>query len=136
MAALLDGTMIFLGLGIFLVIFEVLGGPFPWTKENIVVWMGVAGLIAMFYGFVWALCGRETAGMSWTDLRLINFNGFPPDGKSRALRLIGCWLSYCSGLIGILWALVDEENLTWHDHMSKTFPTLRETHGTLFRQRG
>jgi hypothetical protein len=23
-----------------------------------------------------------------------------------------------------VWALVDEESLTWHDHISKTFPTL------------
>jgi uncharacterized RDD family membrane protein YckC len=135
MAAFLDGSMIFLGLGIFLVIFEVFGGPFPWTKENIMVCLGAVGLIFMLYGFVWALCGRETAGMTWTDLRVINFNGFPPDGKSRALRLIGCWLSFCSGLIGILWALVDEESLTWHDHMSKTFPTLRESNSNFFRHR-
>ena len=31
-------------------------------------------------------------------------------------------LSACPGL-GLVWALVDEENLTWHDHISKTFPT-------------
>ncbi len=135
MAALIDCSMILIGLGLFLAIFEVFGGPFAWTKQNIIIWMGVVGLIAMFYGFVWAICGRETAGMSWTDLQIINFNGFPPDGKSRALRLIGCWLSYCSGTIGIFWALMDEEGLTWHDHMSKTFPTAREKHGTLVRSR-
>jgi uncharacterized RDD family membrane protein YckC len=134
-AALLDASMIFLGLGIFIAIFEIFGGPFTWTRENIMIWMAAAGLIAMFYGFVWSICGRETAGMNWTDLRIINFNGFPPDGKSRAVRLIGCWLSYCSGLIGIFWALMDEEGLTWHDHMSKTFPTVREKHTTLVRQR-
>ena len=135
MAALLDASMILLGIGIFLMIFELFGGPFAWTKQNIVIWIGAAGLIAMLYGFVWSICGRESAGMNWTDLRVINFNGFPPDGKSRALRLIGCWLSYCSGTIGIFWALMDEEGLTWHDHMSKTFPTVRENHGTLLRQR-
>ncbi len=132
---MLDASMIFLGVGIFLAIFEIFGGPFTWTKQNIMIWIAVVGLISMFYGFVWTICGRETAGMSWTDLRIINFNGFPPDGKSRAVRLIGCWLSYCSGTIGILWALMDEEGLTWHDHMSKTFPTAREKHTTLVRQR-
>ena len=135
MAALLDGSMICLGLGVFLAIFEIFGGPFTWSKENIMVWIGVVALIAMFYSFLWALCGLETAGMTWTELRIINFNGFAPDGKSRALRLIGCWLSYCSGTIGIFWALMDEEGLTWHDHMSKTFPTVRENHTTLVRQR-
>jgi uncharacterized RDD family membrane protein YckC len=134
-AALLDGSMIFLGLGCFLAIFQFFGGPFAWTKQNIAICFGAMALIAMFYGFVWALCGRETAGMRWTGLRMINFNGFPPDGKSRALRLLGCWLSYCSGMIGIFWALVDEEGLTWHDHMSKTFPTARETNSSFVRER-
>jgi uncharacterized RDD family membrane protein YckC len=135
LAALLDLSMISLGLGIFLAVFEVFGGPFAWTKQNIIVWLAVVGLISMFYGFIWALCGRESPGKDWTDLHVINFNGFPPDGKSRALRLVGCWLSFCSGTIGIFWALMDEEGLTWHDHMSKTFPTVRENHTTLVRQR-
>jgi hypothetical protein len=25
--------------------------------------------------------------------------------------------------LGIVWALLDEEHLTWHDHISKVFPT-------------
>jgi uncharacterized RDD family membrane protein YckC len=135
MAVLLDSSMILLGLGFFLLIFQTFGGPFPWTKQNIAICAAAAALVAMFYGFVWALAGSETAGMRWTGLRVINFNGFPPDGKSRALRLIGCWLSYCSGMIGIFWALVDEESLTWHDHMSKTFPTARETGSSFVRER-
>jgi uncharacterized RDD family membrane protein YckC len=134
-AAILDAAMIFIGVGLFIAIFVVGGGPFTWSNENIAVWIAAVGLIAMLYGFIWTLCGRETAGMHWAELRIINFNGFPPDGKSRAVRLIGCWLSYSSGLIGILWALMDEEGLTWHDHMSKTFPTVREKHTTVVRPR-
>jgi uncharacterized RDD family membrane protein YckC len=135
MAVLLDGSLVFLGLGCFLLVFQLFGGPFPWTRQNIAICAAVVALIEMLYGFIWALSGRETAGMRWAGLRVINFNGFPPDGKSRALRLVGCWLSYCSGMIGIFWALVDEESLTWHDHMSKTFPTARETHTTFVRER-
>jgi hypothetical protein len=33
------------------------------------------------------------------------------------------FLSLAAGGLGLLWALVDEETLTWHDHISKTFPT-------------
>jgi uncharacterized RDD family membrane protein YckC len=134
MAAFLDGSMIFLGLGIFLVIFQFFGGSFPWSKQNIALFLAAFALIAIFYGFVWTLAGRETIGMKWVDLRLLTFNGFPPDRKSRALRSVGCLLSFCSGMIGIFWALVDEEGLTWHDHMSKTFPTLKETNTGFVRQ--
>ncbi|MCU1260894.1 MAG: domain containing protein [Bryobacterales bacterium] len=133
MAATLDASMIVIGFGIFLVIFQIFGGAFAWSKQNIALVAAALGLISMFYGFVWVLAGRETMGMAWTSLRILNFNGFPPDRKSRALRMLGCWLSFCSGMIGIFWALVDEESLTWHDHMSKTFPTLRETNTGFFR---
>jgi hypothetical protein len=34
-------------------------------------------------------------------------------------------VSFIAAGIGLLWALVDEERLTWHDYMSKTFPTPR-----------
>ena len=40
----------------------------------------------MFYGLIWAIAGRETAGMWCTDLQLITFDGFPLDARSRALR--------------------------------------------------
>jgi hypothetical protein len=64
---------------------------------------------------------------------LINFDGFPPDGRARALRLMGGWISILSGGLGLVWALLDEEGLTWHDHMSKTFPTLRESTSIVVR---
>lgn len=135
MACALDGGVIFLGVGLFALIFYAFASPFTWSQQNTLISLGACALISMTYGFIWAICGRETAGMRWVGMRVINFNGFPPDGKSRALRLVGCWLSYCSGMIGIFWALVDEESLTWHDHMSKTFPALRENEGNFFRQR-
>jgi hypothetical protein len=34
----------------------------------------------------------------------------------------------------LLWALADEEKLTWHDHMSKTFPTLQESNRVFYRE--
>ena len=134
-AALLDFSMILIGFGIFLVIFQVFGGAaFGWNKQNLALFGLALALISMFYGFIWTLADRETAGMRWTDLRLLTFNGFPPERRQRALRMVACWLSFASGMIGIFWALLDEENLTWHDHMSKTFPTLRETDSIFVRE--
>jgi hypothetical protein len=37
--------------------------------------------------------------------------------------MFGSFLSYTVGGLGLVWALVDEEQLAWHDHISKTFPT-------------
>ena len=132
-AAAIDGALIGASCVLFYAIFRVFGGAVAWNKDTVPVFAGAFVLIALLYGFCWLLADTETAGMRWTDLKILGFNGFPPERKTRALRMAGCFLSFCSGMIGILWALVDEEGLTWHDHMSKTFPTLRDTGSHLVR---
>jgi uncharacterized RDD family membrane protein YckC len=134
-AAFLDSAMILIGWGIFLGVFQTLGVSMRMDKFGIMVMSCSVILISLFYGFLFALAGRETPGQNWTELRLINFDGFPPDRASRFLRFTGCWLSFSACGIGVLWSLLDEENLTWHDHMSKTFPTMREAESSFFRER-
>lgn len=134
-ASAIDGVIILFGFALLIAMFEALGGSFGAGRA---MWIGLAVvlvLVSMLYGLIWAIAGRETAGMRLTDLQLITFDGFQVDPRSRALRFASTWLSFCSGGLGILWAVADEENLTWHDHISKTFPTIREVPGTFVRQR-
>ncbi len=134
-ASAMDAAMIFLGFGVFVEASQLTGGSFGSGK---VFWiaMGISFvLLTLFYGLIWAMAGRETAGMRWTDLHLITFDGFPVDAPGRTVRMASAWLSFCSGGLGLLWALADEENLTWHDHISKTFPTFREVPKSFVRER-
>jgi uncharacterized RDD family membrane protein YckC len=134
-ASSMDTAMILLAFGGFVAASELSGGNFGAGK---LFWITLAvsfTLISMFYGLIWAIAGRETAGMRWTDLQLITFDGFPLDGRVRAARVAASWLSFCSGGLGLLWAIADEENLTWHDHISKTFPTIREVPQSFVRER-
>jgi uncharacterized RDD family membrane protein YckC len=134
-ASAIDAAMILIGFGLLSITFEGLGGQFGSGK---MFWIGMGAtlvLVSLLYGLIWAISGRETAGMRMTDLQLITFDGFQLDARSRALRFASAWLSFCSGGLGLLWAMADEENLTWHDHISKTFPTIREIPGTFVRQR-
>ena len=134
-AAAIDGAMIFIAFGVIVLAVELMGASFGEGKQ---FWMTLGAtftLVSMFYGLIWAIAGRETAGMHFTDLRLITFDGFPVDGRSRALRFASTWLSFCSAGLGLVWAVADEENLTWHDHISKTFPTIREVPRNFVKQR-
>ena len=134
-AAGIDAAIILFGFGLLIAMFELFGGSFGSGK---LVWASFGGafaLVCLFYGLIWAIAGRETPGMDFTDLQLITFDGFSVDARTRALRFVSTWLSFCSGGLGLLWAVADEENLTWHDHISKTFPTLREVPGTFVKQR-
>jgi|SRR5579872_6225222 len=133
-AAAIDGGMIFTGFGLFLFAFHMLGGMFRFNRQTIPFFVGLFGTLAMFYGVLWIWAGRETLGMRWTGLRLIDFDGFPAGRRNRALRAVGACLSLSAAGLGLLWALVDEERLAWHDHMSKTFPTLEESNRPFYRK--
>jgi uncharacterized RDD family membrane protein YckC len=122
----LDFSLVTIAFGLFLLSFHFLGGAFGKLDAYGALGFGGAFLgIAMFYGLLWVLCGSETAGARWTGLRLINFDGTSISRQERAVRFLAACLSFLSAALGVLWALADEESLTWHDHMSKTFPTIR-----------
>jgi uncharacterized RDD family membrane protein YckC len=133
-AGAIDTSFILLAFGLFVGISQLAGGSFGAGK---LFWemIGLSFvLISCFYGSLFAMTGRETAGMHMTDLQLITFDGFPVDPRSRATRFASTWLSFGSGGLGLVWALADEETLTWQDHISKTFPTIRESASSFVRQ--
>ncbi len=133
-ASAVDGGMIFIGFGAFLFTFHLMGGMFHLNRQTIPFLIGVFGTLALFYSLLWVWSGRETLGMRWTKLRLIDFDGFSAGRRERLLRILGACLSVCAGGVGLLWALVDEEKLTWHDHISKTFPAVEESNSPFFRK--
>ena len=133
-AAALDLSMILIAFGAFLAGFQYFANPQPMNRLSLVLVGGMLVLFALLYGLLFAVCADATPGMRWTHLRLIDFDGFVPEPRSRALRFAGCWISLLSGGLGLAWSLLDEENLTWHDHMSQTFPTLRESESVLVRR--
>ena len=132
-AASIDLALILSAFGAVLFIFNALAKPAHFTRGTFAMLGMMLGITALFYGLLFAIAGTVTPGMRWTHLRLINFDGFPLDGRNRALRVAGSWISVLSGGIGIFWALLDEENLTWHDHISRSFPTLRESDSIVVR---
>jgi uncharacterized RDD family membrane protein YckC len=133
-AAAFDWSMVVIGYGLFLLAFHLAGGAFALNRANLMVLAGALALIAFAYGVLWVTAGSETAGMRWAGLRLITFSGFPPEPKQRLLRFAGSCLSLCT-VVGLVWSLWDEETLTWHDHISGTFPTAPASGNRVFHRR-
>jgi uncharacterized RDD family membrane protein YckC len=123
MAAALDTSLILMALGVFGIVFHLAGGVFVLNAKTTPMFMGVAAGVVIFYRLLWCLANGDTAGQRWTRLRLVNFDGQTPTRGQRLYRTASGFLSLLAGGIGLLWGLVDEETLTWHDHISKTFPT-------------
>src|ERR1700685_5917 len=123
-AALTDGLMMALGCGFGVILFRFLGGELE-LDRHIAPFFALAILtVPLLYKLLWTFAGRDTTGMRSAGLQLVDFDGNPPSQARRYQRLCGTLLSFSAAGIGMLWALVDEDGLTWHDHISSTFPTI------------
>jgi uncharacterized RDD family membrane protein YckC len=125
LAGATDLSIIVLGYVLCVAAYCITGGSLPSGKLGYLMFGAGFLLVALFYGFLWAAGNAETPGMHWMKLKLTNFDGQEPELSQRLLRYFGTCLSVATCGCGLLWAMVDEENLTWQDHMSKTFPTFQ-----------
>jgi uncharacterized RDD family membrane protein YckC len=123
-AALVDGLLMAAGSVFGLVAYAWAGGSFVLDK-HVVPFLAIALLtVPVFYKALWTIAGCDSIGMTSAGLRLVNFDGNPPSHDRRYHRMFGSFISLLAGGIGMIWALVDEDGLTWHDHISSTFPTI------------
>jgi uncharacterized RDD family membrane protein YckC len=122
-AAAIDGSIIVIALALFGLVFHLAGGEIVVNAKTVPLLACVVAVLTAFYRLLWCLADGDTPGMRWTHLILINFDGHPPNRRQRLARTASGLLSLMAGGLGLIWALVDEETLTWHDHISRTFPT-------------
>jgi uncharacterized RDD family membrane protein YckC len=133
-AGALDWSIVLIGYGLFLATFYLCGGRFDLDRNNLMIFGAALLLVGCTYGLVWTIAGTESAGMRWTHLRLITFDGSAPNASRRFLRFAGSCLSFAT-VVGVVWALFDEESLGWQDIISGTFPTTYERETPVFQRR-
>jgi uncharacterized RDD family membrane protein YckC len=87
-------------------------------------WFGGLALgFAVIYKVFWAAIETDSPGLRWCQLKLLHFDGRDPSRSERMERIAWSGLSIMAGGLGLVWSMVDEESLSWHDHSSKTFLT-------------
>jgi uncharacterized RDD family membrane protein YckC len=123
LASVADLALIAIAVGLFAVAFLLAGGEVLINRQTAIVYASIPLIIGVFYKYLWAIAGADSPGMAWAGLRTVNFDGKKPDVLQRVLRMAGGFLGLAATGIGLMWAFVDEETLTWHDHISNTFTT-------------
>ena len=133
-AAAIDWSLALIACGLFFVVFLLCGGEIYLSRATSPVYALAMGLVGFTYGLTFALAGTETPGQRWTRLRLMTFDGFSPDLRQRLTRFGAACLSVCT-VFGMLWPLGDEENLSWQDHISRTFLTPRAAESQILQRK-
>ena len=120
-AALVDAGLLLFSYGGMLALFTVLGGHIGWNRPDMVV---AGATFALFYAQYFALFtvfGGATPGMMLKCLRVVNFDGSIPTSRQMARRSLGYLISAGACFLGFVWAIWDEDQLCWHDRLSRTY---------------
>lgn len=122
-AGLLDAGFLLLAYGVFLTLFGSLGGHFAFGKFDAAVYAATLALFYVQYFALFTVFGGSTPGMLIRGLRVVSFDGGAPTSRQLIWRSFGYLVSGGTVLLGFLWALWDEDHLTWQDHISQTYLT-------------
>jgi uncharacterized RDD family membrane protein YckC len=123
MAGLIDTLVLLMGGGLFTLIFWVVGGHASRNPLNLVILGSITTLFVLAYFGIFTALSSSTPGLLWMDLEVQSLEGGAPSPRESFWRAFGYLISFTSLLLGFVWAAVDSDHLTWHDHMSGTFIT-------------
>lgn len=87
-----------------------------------IYWMCMTAVWIGFYGLFWVRRNGQTLGMAAWRLKLVAEGGGPILWTDVLRRLGGGALSMVALGLGFFWILIDREQLTWHDRLSRTRP--------------
>lgn len=120
-AALIDVACLAFAYGGFLALFGSLGGQFTFSKLSGTICFFTFAFVYLQYFGLFTVFGGTTPGMMIRGLQVASFSGDVPTPRQYLLRATGYVLSAGTLFLGFLWAMWDEDALTWHDRLSRTY---------------
>jgi uncharacterized RDD family membrane protein YckC len=120
-AGLIDAGCLLFAYGGFLALFGSLGGQFTLSKLSAAVCIATFVIVYLQYFALFTVFGGTTPGMMLRGLQVVSFSGEPPAPRQMLWRSAGYMLSVGTCFMGFLWAMWDEDALTWHDRLSHTY---------------
>ena len=105
----------------FLFVFALSTPHLPGGKTAAVMGSVVYLALWVLYQFLFFTLGDATAGMYYARIALCTFEDENPSRKAMRKRLAAWWISALPLGLGFAWALLDEDNLSWHDRMCRIY---------------
>lgn len=118
---LIDGAVLIFSAGVFALIFWRAGGHASSNPLTLLVLSVVVIFHVMVYFGAFTAIISTTPGLLWMGIEVRSMWGGPPTLRQALWRALGCLVSASAMLLGFIWAVFDNESLTWHDRMSETY---------------
>ena len=122
-AGAVDAVCLSLAFVSILALFTGFGGRLALGRFDLFVGGSILALLYAQYFTLFTMMGGATPGMMLMGLRLVSFEGSAPAPVQLMWRSLGYIISGVTALMGFLWAFWDEDHLSWHDRLSRTYIT-------------
>jgi uncharacterized RDD family membrane protein YckC len=121
LAVAIDGAIVVLaGVG-FGAIFDRIAGVRPPLTQIVAFGAGLMGALWAAYQYLLIVYSGTTPGLRAMKLQLQRFDGSFPSRRLRRWRVLGSVLAGISLGMGYAWQFLDEDNLCWHERVTKTY---------------
>jgi uncharacterized RDD family membrane protein YckC len=121
LAVAIDAAIVLLaGVG-FGAAFYRIAGVQPPLAQIIALGAGLMGSLWAAYQYLLIVYSETTPGLRAMKLQLQRFDGSFPSRRLRRWRVLGSMLSGISLGMGYAWQFLDEDNLCWHERVTKTY---------------
>jgi uncharacterized RDD family membrane protein YckC len=122
-AGAVDAVCLSLAFASVVALYTGFGGSLAIGRLDLIVGGTILALLYTQYFTLFTMMGGATPGMMLMGLRLVSFDGSAPAPAQLMWRSFGYLISGATALVGFLWAFWDEDHLSWHDRISRTYIT-------------
>ena len=121
MCALTDAVVVMTAAALFSVIVLSIAKFVPQGRVAAVTALLLPLTLWAAYHYLFLVYAGKTLGMQMAQLELSSFEGCVPTRSVRGWRVVSMMLSCTSLGLGFAWAMVDEDRLSWHDRITRTY---------------
>jgi uncharacterized RDD family membrane protein YckC len=125
-AAGIDALLVAGAIGAFAYIFFRITNSVPSTARVAGTVLVLAGAFWCAYQYLLLVYSTTTPGLKLAKLELQMFDGEPVPRRTRRWRVLASVLSGVSLGLGYAWCLLDEDQLCWHDRITRTYMAPRK----------
>lgn len=122
MAFLVDACCVFTGFLMAVTVAAYASPVLPTGLPAVLASVGTLFAFAIGYQALFFSLSGTTPGMRYARIGLCTFSDENPTRKAMLHRIFALLLAGMPLGLGLLWACMDEENLGWHDRISRMYP--------------
>ena len=121
MAAAVDGLLVLGGFVMFCAAAAYVAGSVPTGAIAGIVAGGALALLYLAYQALFFCFNDSTPGMRYARIGLCTFSDENPSRSAMRRRILAQLVAVCPLGIGVLWMLLDDDRLGWHDRISRMY---------------